>query len=88
MQIGRRIYYDATTGHVLTDTGERMGDVVHTTYAQDFQTFSPLIMRDPATVGIIELDYGQHAVEFSSATSYRVNVTTEEIIFDYTPLEV
>ena len=34
MQIGRRIYYDKTTGNVILDTGEREGHVVPTTVEQ------------------------------------------------------
>ncbi|GBF75757.1 hypothetical protein PA598K_04188 [Paenibacillus sp. 598K] len=72
MEIGRRIYYDPSTGDVIVDTGERAGAVVETTIAQDFAVYSALARWEPENVGVLELDYGQHAEEFVSCKSYRI----------------
>ncbi len=66
MQIGRRIYYDKSTGEVIVDTGERSGDVVETTIDQDFMTYISLLERSRESVGMVQLDYGAYAADFSA----------------------
>lgn len=83
MNIGRRIYFKKSTGEVVLDTGERRGDVVETTIEQDFNTYSALADQATETIGYLEFEYGQHAQEFASCTSYKVNVTTKAIEFSY-----
>ncbi|WP_339318714.1 hypothetical protein [Paenibacillus sp. FSL R10-2734] len=83
MQIGRKIYYDNATGNVLVDTGERSGDVVETTQAQDFAAFAALAERVPETVGVIALEYGEHAHDFAECNGYRVDVKTGKLKFSY-----
>lgn len=81
MRIGRKIYYDKATGNVLVDTGERSGNVVETTIVQDFAVYVALVERVPETVGVLQLQYGEHAENFERY-SYRINPTTEAIIWD------
>lgn len=81
MQIGRRIYYDKATGYVLQDTGERSGNVVETTVERDFTGYVALADRVPETVGVLQLQYGEHADHFARYP-YRVNPVTQEIIWD------
>jgi len=81
MQIGRRIYYDKFTGNVLVDTGERQGDVVETTIEQDFEVYKALSERNPETVGMIQLEFGQYAQDFRECNGFRVNL--EELEFSY-----
>ncbi|MGN7760444.1 hypothetical protein [Paenibacillus sp. 22594] len=83
MEIGRKIYYEKSTGNVLVDTGERSGSVVETTWEQDFASYKSLNERVPETVGVIKLTYRQYAYEFSEAIGYRVNLETEELEFAY-----
>ncbi|SFA83194.1 hypothetical protein SAMN05216312_101762 [Cohnella sp. OV330] len=85
MQIGRRIYYDKATGNLILDTGERSGGVVETTVAQDFATYAALQDRVPATVGIMELAYGDHAQDFKTCNGYRIDVSngTPSLLFSY-----
>ncbi|AXM89395.1 hypothetical protein CI793_09615 [Anoxybacillus ayderensis] len=82
-QIGRKIYYDKTTGNVILDTGERMGAVIETTVNQDFETYQALKERVRDTVGVIQLEYGQYAQDFSQCNGYRVNPETLELEFSY-----
>ncbi|MNO65887.1 hypothetical protein D3C76_566620 [compost metagenome] len=83
MQIGRKIYYDKETGSVLVDTGERSGDVVETTWEQDFNSYKALTERVEETVGVIELEYGEHAQDFAECSGYRINVNTKKLEFSY-----
>lgn len=83
MKIGRKIYFDNFTGNVIIDTGECMGDVVETTQEQDFQSYTVLSERNPETVGVLKLSYGQYAQDFDECNGYRVNPQTLEIEFSY-----
>lgn len=83
MQLGRTIYYDKATGNVIVDTGEREGSVVETTFEQDFEAYAALAERVPATVGHIQLNFGQYSQDFMECNGYRVNPDTEEIEFSY-----
>lgn len=83
MQIGRKIYYELTTGNVIVDTGERSGGVVETTSEQDFATYIALSDRNPETVGMIQLEYGQYAEDFSQCNGYRIDPVTQQVLFSY-----
>ncbi|REK68009.1 MAG: hypothetical protein C6P35_03300 [Cohnella sp.] len=85
MDIGRRIYYDRTTGNIILDTGERSGDVVETTVEQDFAAYKSLAERVPETVGMLQLEYGQYAQDFATCSGYRVDVSGDEpkLVFSY-----
>jgi hypothetical protein len=82
-KIGRKIYYDKSTGNVIVDTGEKMGAVVETTIDQDFETYQVLKERVRDTVGVIQLEYGQYAQDFAECNGYRVNPETLELEFSY-----
>jgi hypothetical protein len=83
MQIGRRIYYEKSTGNVILDTEERSGNVRETTVDEDFENYVVLAQRVRETVGYIELEYGQYAEDFAVCNGYRVNPETLEIEFSY-----
>ena len=83
MQIGRKIYYDTTSGNVILDTGEFQGYVVPTTVEQDIQTYKALSERNRETFDTIELEYGQYAQDFMDCNGYRVNPETKELEFSY-----
>ena len=82
-QIGRKIYYDLSTGNVLVDTGERSGFVVPTTVEQDIATYKALSERNRETFDYIELEYGQYAQDFQECNGYRVNPETKQLEFSY-----
>lgn len=84
MNIGRRIYYDLTTGNIIQDTGERAGDVTETTIEQDFKAYVSLAERVPKTVGMLQLEYGQYRQDFEDGgVKARVNLETKQLEFIY-----
>ncbi|BBW99005.1 hypothetical protein [Geobacillus subterraneus] len=82
-RIGRKIYYDKSTGNVILDTGEKMGAVIETTIDQDFETYQALKQRVRDTVGVIQLEFGQYAEDFAQCNGFRVNPQTLELEFSY-----
>lgn len=83
MKIGRKIYYDLSTGVVIVDTGEHSGFVVSTTIEQDIETYKALSERNRESFGVIELPYGAYAEDFAMCTGYRVNPETKQLEFSY-----
>jgi len=82
--IGRKIYYELTTGDVILITPEKHSEfAINTTKEQDFQMYDVLASRNPDTVGVIQLEYGQYQAEFQSARSVKVNPETKELLFEY-----
>lgn len=72
MDIGRRIFFDGTTGEVLAESGEMsgMGVVERST---------------PTGIGYIDLPFGQDADKFSSCYGYHVDVATKTVVFNTVP---
>lgn len=83
MQVGRKIYYERSTGYVIVDTKERSGDVRETTTEEDFARYKSLAERVPETVGCLQLEYGQFAQDFLECNGYRVIPETLELEFSY-----
>ena len=84
--IGKRIYYLKVDGRVILDTGEAEGWVNPTTSEDDWRIYSELSKYNKSEVDFIELQFGEFRTEFSECTSYRVNVDTKQLEFDYTPV--
>lgn len=84
--IGKRIYYLKVDGRVILDTGEAEGWVNPTTTEQDWEIYSDLSKYNKSEVDFIELQFGEFKTEFAECTSYRVNVDTKTLEFDYTPI--
>lgn len=80
MQIGRKIYYEKSTGNVILDTSEREGSVVGTTTEQDFASYVALSQRVPETVGVIQRPFGQDREKFG-IYAYHVDPVAEAIIW-------
>jgi hypothetical protein len=83
MQVGRRIYFDKTTGNVIKDKGELQGAVVATTIEDDIVVFKELSERNRNTFDYIELAFGDHAQDFAECNGYRVNVANKTLEFSY-----
>lgn len=81
--VGRRIYYDINTGDLILDTGEKFFGAVKTTLEEDISTYKVLSERNIESFDYIDLEYGYLANEFSTCTTYKVNVLTKEIEFFY-----
>lgn len=71
LQIGRKLYFD-TTGKLLLDTGERMGDVRETSLEEDFAVFPQLQGLTATDVVVKQLGYGDRADEFMNMGSVRL----------------
>lgn len=83
MKIGRKIYYDLSTGNVIVDTGEKQGSVIETDKAQDILIYKELSERNIDTFDVLELSFGAFNEDFVQASSYRVNIETKELEFMY-----
>ena len=81
MELGRKIYYDNTTGKVLVDLGE--GAVTQTTIEQDIATYKVLSERNRNTFSYIDLPFGAYAQDFATCTGYRIDVETKLPKFSY-----
>lgn len=82
--VGRKIYYELSTGDVILITPEKHSEnAICTTKEQDFQIYDVLAARSPDSVGVIQLEYGQYQAEFQSARSVKVDTETKEILFEY-----
>lgn len=84
--IGKRIYYLKVDGRVILDTGEAEGWVNPTTTEDDWRIYTELSKYNKSEVDFIELQFGEFRTEFAECTSYRVNVDTKQLEFDYTPV--
>lgn len=70
MEIGHRLFYDATSGLVLCDTGERSVDVVTTTPADDMAAYPQLAGRTAANTGSVDYAYGDVKFNGGYATAH------------------
>ena len=84
--LGKRIYYLKLDGRVILDTGEAEGWVNPTTTEDDWRIYSELSKYNKTEVDFIELQFCEFKTEFAECTSYRVNVETKKLEFDYTPV--
>ncbi|WP_414625991.1 hypothetical protein [Paenibacillus massiliensis] len=83
MEIGRKIYYRKASGQVIFVSSEMSGSVLETTVEEDFEFYPQLQGYDPEKVGMLQLEYGQYADDFSRAASYYVNPETGKLMFNY-----
>lgn len=82
-EIGRRIYYDNTTGNVILDTGERQGSVFQTTIDYDIEVFKELSQRNRHTFDVLEMPFGAFSQDFTECSGYRIDLETKELEFSY-----
>lgn len=84
--IGKRIYYLKENGEIVVDTGESEGWVFEHDKNFDFSVYTELKKYNKEQIDFIDLKWGEFKTEFSECTSYRVNVDTKKLEFDYTPV--
>ena len=84
--IGSRVFFLKENGNVILKTGEAEGWVNPTTVEEDFKNYTELSKYNRDVVDYIELQFGEFKTEFAECTSYRVNIQTKELEFDYTPV--
>ena len=83
---GSRVYYLKTNGNVVFKTGQSSGWVTEITPTQDWEIYEELKKYTKESLDYIQLKYDEFKTEFSECTSYRVNVDTKQLEFDYTPV--
>ena len=82
--IGRKIYYiNSTGGVVLTTLQNPEQSATPTTKEQDFQIYQALQAYTPESVDFIQLEFDELSPEFQSATSWKVDTATKQILFTY-----
>ncbi|AFL99771.1 hypothetical protein Desde_1346 [Desulfitobacterium dehalogenans ATCC 51507] len=82
MQIGRKIYYELTIGDVVLTTLEKLNGI-NTTKEQDFAMYDALQAYSPEAIGVMQLEYGQYQSDFLTANSWKVDLETGSLIFNY-----
>ena len=87
MKIGRKLYFEKSTGNVILDTGEKQGYVVDTTFEQDLEIYAELASRNVDSFSYIQLEFGDYSRDFIESTGYRVNPESLEIEFQYSDEE-
>lgn len=87
----RKLYYDLTTGDVLS-SHMRQGNVRMTTFAEDVASLPELVERTEADTGCMVWTEPDAAIEeaFSKATGVSVDVAAKpnQVVFDFTPILV
>lgn len=82
--VGIKVYYENLTGRVILTIPESHSVYAkETTKDEDFRMFTVLQERSKDTVDFIQLKYGQHEYDFRTANSWKVNLLTKEILFQY-----
>ena len=84
--LGSRIYYLKTNGNIIFRTYDSEGHVKELTTEDDWRIYTELSKYNKSEVDFIELQFGEFKTEFAECTSYRVNVDTKQLEFDYTPI--
>ena len=90
--IGRRIFFLKENGTVILEVGEMEGWVIEPEKDFDkaleeaYKYYAELSKYNKEVVDFIDLEYGEYKTEFAECTSYRVNVDTKQLEFDYTPV--
>ena len=81
MKVGRKIYYELQTGDVVLVVPEKFSGI-QTTKEQDFAMYETLSIRNPETVGVIQLEYGQYSSDFQTCSAVRVDLETGNLLFN------
>lgn len=79
--IGRKIYYETTTGFIIAETSEREGDVIETTFEQDKTSYPLLKLYDDKNIGFKQLEFGELKTEFQTCIARKIDPITKELIF-------
>ena len=83
---GSRVYYLKENGNVVFKTGQAEGWVIEITPEQDWEIYAELKKYTKESLDYIQLQYDEFKTEFAECTSYRVNMDTKQLEFDYTPV--
>lgn len=80
---GSRVYYLKENGNVVFKTGQAEGWVIEITPEQDWEIYTELQKYTKESLDFIQLQYNEFETEFNECTSYRVNIETKKLEFEY-----
>jgi hypothetical protein len=87
--IGKKIYYELTTGTVILTIPENHSqNAINTTKEQDFIMFDVLQARNPIQIGMKQMAYKELQGNFDMATSYMIDKNNNQVLFQYPQYEV
>lgn len=87
MVLGRRIYYFKSSGEVILDSGEKIGNIKYISPEEEVKIFKVFDGINANSYDYLELDFGQHSKEFLEASSYSVDTKNKKILFDFSEVE-
>lgn len=82
-EIGRKIFFDASTGNVILEKSEMEGHIVPETINDIIKKYNVLSDRNRETFDVLELPFGAYAQDFAESNGYRVNPETKTLEFSY-----
>lgn len=85
-QIGTKIYYCNLTGNVIQVIRDMQGDVIETTFDEDYKIYTELKERDKKTISLLTYKYGEFEKLSKGSTGVKVNLETKEPIFTFDKL--
>lgn len=80
---GSRVYYLKENGNVVFKTGQAEGWVIEIKPEQDWEIYTELQKYTKESLDFIQLQYDEFKTEFAECTSYRVNIETKKLEFEY-----
>ena len=84
MNVGKRLFYDTSTGGIIVNTGDRSGDIRETTPQEDIAVYKELSERVESTYSWMDFTYGAHREEESLGGSIvRIDLETKKPVFKY-----
>lgn len=86
-EICAKVYYELSTGNVITITSEMTGEVEVFTKEQDFSRYPQLQNQNINDVDFVELEYGTLENTFKNLKSYTINLKTKALECIYYTLE-
>lgn len=80
---GSRVYYLKENGNVVFKTGQAEGWVIEIKPEQDWEIYTELQKYTKESLDFIQLQYDEFKTELAECTSYRVNIETKKLEFEY-----
>lgn len=82
--IGKKLYYEKSTGDVILITLEKNNlNSVNTTAEQDFNMYEVLQARNVEQVGVIQLAYGEMREDFERSQSVMIDLNSLRPVFEF-----
>lgn len=84
MNVGKRLFYDTSTGSIIVNTGDRSGDIRKTTPQEDIRVYKELADRVEGTYSWMDFTYEAHKEEESlGGVIIRIDLETKKPVFKY-----